>query len=143
LRLECDIVCNGDGSKSDDYGGSRSRDSYYVKGRVNRNSLSSTLIMVTSHDTEKWALGGLLMDVDVIVIVCPSSEIVETDETVTVATAGYVEAEIVIVEIGGQEEALLQVVEPTLVGDVVGLEGELGEVVGFDEVLGEGSRARA
>jgi hypothetical protein len=79
------------------------------------------------------------MDTDVTVIVFPGSETVETDETVTVATAGHVEAERVIVEIGGQEEALghtLQVVGPTLVGDVVGLE-ELREVVGLDEALGD------
>jgi hypothetical protein len=51
-----------------------------------------------------------------------------------------VEAEREIVETGGQEEALgytLQVVGPTLVGDVVDLKEELGEVVGFDEVLGD------
>ena len=72
-------------------------------------------------------------------IACPGSEIVETEETVTVATAEHVEAERVIVEIGGQDEALghtLQVVGPALVGDVVDLE-EAGEVLGLDEWLGD------
>jgi hypothetical protein len=80
------------------------------------------------------------MDTDVIVIACPSSEIVESEETVTVATAGHVEAERVTVEIRGQDEALghtLQLVGPTLVGDVIGLEEEVGEVVGLDEILGD------
>jgi hypothetical protein len=80
------------------------------------------------------------MDTDVIVIVCPGLETVETEETVTVATVGHVEAESVTVEIGWQEEALghtWQVVGPTLEGDEVGFEKELGAVVGFDEVLGD------
>jgi hypothetical protein len=39
------------------------------------------------------------MDTDVRVIVCPGSKTVETDETVTVATARHAEAQRVIVEI--------------------------------------------
>ena len=71
------------------------------------------------------------MDTDVIVIAYPSSEIVESEETVTVATAGHVEAERVTVEIRGQDEALghtLQLVGLTLVGEVVGLDEVLGDV---------------
>jgi hypothetical protein len=80
------------------------------------------------------------MDTGVIVIACPSSETVESEETDTVAAVGHVEAERVTVEIGGQDEVLghtLQLVGPTLVGDVVGLEEEVGEVVSLDEVLGD------
>jgi hypothetical protein len=69
------------------------------------------------------------MDTDVIVIVCPAIETVETDGTVTVATVRHVEAERVTVEIGGEDEALghaLQVVGHALV-----------EVLGLDEVLGD------
>jgi hypothetical protein len=80
------------------------------------------------------------MDTDVIVIVCPGLETVETEETVTVATAGHVEAESVTVEIGWQGEALghtWQVVGPTLERGVFDLEEEVGEVVGLEEVLGD------
>jgi hypothetical protein len=59
------------------------------------------------------------MNTDVIVIACLSSETVESEEMVTVATAEHVEAERVTV------------------GDVVALEEEIGEVVGLDEVLGD------
>ena len=80
------------------------------------------------------------MNTDVIVIACLSSETVESEEMVTVATAEHVEVERVTVEIRGQDEVLghtLQLVGLTLVGDVVGLEEEIGEVVGLDEVLGD------
>ena len=71
------------------------------------------------------------MDTDVIVIACFSSETVESEEMVTVATAGHVEAERVTVEIGGQDKVLghtLQLVGLTLVGEVVGLDEVLGDV---------------